>query len=123
MKNLKTFTTKRIFGKLFVLLAVLIVAVMPICGCTKWNKPEEPTSYTVTFDSDGGSAVTTQHVLPGGLATEPKDPKNGTYEFGGWYKDAKLTTTWNLDLDKVNANITLSAKWMNPEQPDVQGAT
>ena len=121
MKNSKTFTINKTFGKLLALLAVLIVAVMPIVGCA-WIKPEEPSSYTVTFDSDGGSAVTAQRVLPGELATEPKDPKNGNYEFVGWYKDAKLTTLWNFDTDRVNANITLYAKWRNPT-PDVPGET
>jgi len=45
------------------------------------------TTYTVTFDSQGGSTVGPQAVGDGGLVTKPTDPTKTGYTFGGWYKD------------------------------------
>ncbi|WP_243394316.1 Ig-like domain-containing protein [Bifidobacterium parmae] len=66
--------------------------------------------YTVTFDSNGGSAVATQTVDSGSVATSPTAPTRSGYTFGGWYSDAKLTTKYDFNSG-VTGNITLYAKW------------
>ena len=69
------------------------------------------TTYTVTFNSNSGSAVTSQSVNSGGTATKPTpDPIRAGYTFGGWYSDAALTTEY-VFTTPVTANITLYAKW------------
>jgi uncharacterized repeat protein (TIGR02543 family) len=70
----------------------------------------EPT-YTVTFESNGGTAVGAQTVVEGGLVTEPPEPTRSGYIFGGWYADAGLTTPWDFATNTVNADITLYARW------------
>ena len=70
----------------------------------------EPVTYTVSFDSNDGSAVASQTVLSGGKAVEPKDPTKEDYTFGGWYSDETLETQYDFD-DEVESNITLYAKW------------
>ncbi|TXK83999.1 InlB B-repeat-containing protein [Paenibacillus sp. N3.4] len=72
-------------------------------------------SYTVTFDSNNGSAAITQTVSHGGNATKPADPTKTGYTFGGWYKEAGLTNAWNFATDKVTAATTLYAKWTASE--------
>ena len=67
--------------------------------------------YTVTFNSNGGSAVTAQTVEAGEKATEPSDPTKDGYTFSGWYTSDTLTTAWDFSTDTVNSNITLYAKW------------
>lgn len=68
--------------------------------------------FTVTFNSNGGSAVTAQTVEQGGKATEPSPaPTKASKTFGGWYKEAALTNAWNFSTDTVSADITLYAKW------------
>ena len=64
-------------------------------------------SYTVTFDSDGGSSVATQVVTDGEKAQEPADPTRAGYEFAGWYKGAVLFDFNTL----ITENITLTAHW------------
>lgn len=60
----------------------------------------------MTFDSDGGSAVSEQKVL-NTSAIEPNEPKRNGYDFAGWYlNDAKYT----FDT-KITGNITLKAHW------------
>ncbi len=65
-------------------------------------------SFTVTFDSDGGSAVPAQTVYRGRRAQEPTAPEKAGYTFAGWYNG---DTAWTFDTDTVTADITLTAKW------------
>jgi uncharacterized repeat protein (TIGR02543 family) len=70
-------------------------------------------TYTVTFNTNGGTSVESQTVAEGGKATEPAAPAKTGLSFGGWYKEAGLTTLWNFATDTVTADITLHAKWTN----------
>jgi uncharacterized repeat protein (TIGR02543 family) len=68
-------------------------------------------SYTVTFDSNGGSTVAAQNVGHGDKATEPTPaPTKTGHAFGGWYRDAALTAGYSFN-DAVTGNLTLYAKW------------
>jgi len=69
-------------------------------------------TYTVTFDSQGGSAVVSQTVEQDAKVTEPTVPTKTDYAFGGWYKESGCTNAWNFDTDTVTANVTLYAKWI-----------
>jgi len=73
----------------------------------KWNA----NTYTVTFNSDGGSAVEPETVAHGEKATKPADPTKAGQDFGGWFKEAALTTAWNFATDVVTAATTLYARW------------
>lgn len=64
-------------------------------------------TYTVTFDSDGGTAVEAQTVNSGEKATEPAQPTKDSATFVEWQKDG---TAYNFD-DPVTADITLTATW------------
>lgn len=68
------------------------------------------TKYTVTFDSNGGSAVSSASVASGSKVTKPADPTKAGYTFVNWYKDENCTEAWNFD-DPVTGDITLYAKW------------
>lgn len=67
-------------------------------------------TYTVTFDSNEGSAVASQTVDYNAKATEPTDPTKSHYTFEGWFTDEELTTEYDFDTP-VTADITLYAKW------------
>ena len=67
--------------------------------------------YTVTFDSQGGSAVASQTIDHGGTVNRPADPVRSGYTFAGWYKDAACTDDWVFVSDAVTSNITLYARW------------
>ncbi|MBR2281825.1 MAG: InlB B-repeat-containing protein, partial [Spirochaetales bacterium] len=70
------------------------------------------TPRTVTFNSNGGSAVDAQIVADGYAATIPEAPTNGTKMFIGWYADAELTEAYNFSAP-VTADITVYAGWIN----------
>lgn len=68
-------------------------------------KPE--TKYTVAFDSNGGSAVSSQSIVEGKTASKPADPTRSGYTFTGWTLDGKA---FSFDT-KITKNITLKATW------------
>lgn len=72
----------------------------------------DPDSYSVVFNSNGGSAVDMQIVAAGGKATEPVDPTKSGYEFDAWYKEAQFINEWDFANDTVNAPTILYAKWL-----------
>ncbi len=66
-----------------------------------------PVNYTVTFDSDGGSAVDAQTVKSGECATKPADPTREGYTFKGWTLDGEA-----YDFSTpVTSDIALKASW------------
>ena len=90
---------KKIFTFFIVALAVLTLAA---CGKT----------FTVSFDSDGGSAVASQTVKEKESATEPAAPTKSGFNFVEWQLDgAKYDFS-----SKVTKDITLKATWKEKEK-------
>ena len=71
----------------------------------------ELATYTVTFDSTGGSNVAEQTVTEGNKATKPANPTRSGYTFKEWQLNGS-TYTFN---NAVTANITLTAVWTKDE--------
>lgn len=74
---------------------------------TSSSTSTKTTQYTVTFDSNGGSSVSTQKVNSGSKASKPSNPTKSGYKFAGWTLNG---SSYNFD-SKVTGNITLVAKW------------
>ncbi|MCH5163443.1 MAG: InlB B-repeat-containing protein, partial [Clostridiales bacterium] len=89
------------------LFAVLVAVVLALCcalvGCNK--------TFTVTFESNGGSSVASVQVDKDGKVTKPTNPNKEGYNFVAWFKDEALTQEWKFDTDTVTGDITLYAKW------------
>ncbi len=67
-------------------------------------------TYTVTFNSNGGSTVQSQTVDYNGKATRPvNDPTKDGYEFVGWYVGE---TEFKFEETNITDNITITAKWV-----------
>ncbi|WP_182302052.1 InlB B-repeat-containing protein [Cohnella cholangitidis] len=67
--------------------------------------------YPVTFNSNGGTAVSAQSVSYNDTAIAPTDPTKTGYTFEGWYKDAGFTTLFHF-TDAITGTATLHAKWL-----------
>lgn len=97
-----------------ILAAILsIVMILSLFGC---QEPPVTKSFTVTFDAQGGTAVSAQTVTDGEKATAPADPTKEDYNFLGWYVG---DTKYDFNT-AVTADVTLTAKWekkpaCNPE--------
>ncbi len=73
---------------------------------------------TVTFETNGGSAVESQTIAPNSYATEPAAPTRAYYTFDGWYADSEFRTAFNFS-SALKQSTTVYAKWtVNPEMAD-----
>lgn len=73
--------------------------------------------YTITFETNGGSAIGPTTVDEGVLLKKPQDPTKAGYTFAGWYTDAELTKAYDF-ANAVVDNMTLYAKWEQPMAPN-----
>ena len=82
---------------------ISIGALMSATGCST-------KTYTVTFETNGGTVVEAQQVKSQATVTEPKKPTKRPYSFGGWYADEKLEVEYDFSKPVTN-NLKLYAKW------------
>ena len=68
-------------------------------------------SYTVTFNSNGGSSVESFSVINGKTIEKPEDPTKEGYKFIGWYTDDKFTEPFLFGSQAVVSDLTLYAYW------------
>ncbi|MFC9710875.1 InlB B-repeat-containing protein, partial [Paenibacillus sp. NPDC056933] len=68
-------------------------------------------SYTVNFDSNGGTVVADQTVPYGELAAAPDIPTKAGHTFAGWYHEPELSTPFDLNTASIVQDTTLYAKW------------
>ena len=86
-----------------------------------WEKTEEPvTTFTVSFRTNGGTAVEQQTITEGGTVEKPMDPTRDGYTFTGWLLDGQpydFTTP-------IAGNIVLDAAWeQNTPIDELAGVT
>jgi uncharacterized repeat protein (TIGR02543 family) len=77
-------------------------------------------SHTVTFDSNGGSAVAPQIVADGSTATAPVPPTRPGLAFSGWFADPGFQSAFSFATPIV-ADVTLFAKWTVTTVLDIDG--
>ncbi len=105
--------------KLFKLIAmILAISTIVITSCKKDKEEEEPVTYTVTFDANGGSPTPAAlNVKAGNKTTAPQtNPVKADYIFLYWYQnDTAKAYDFNTP---VNANMTLYARWQDAAQAE-----
>lgn len=77
----------------------------------KWVKDSgtdvATTKYTIRFDSNDGSSVSSVEVEENGVVNRPSDPTRDGYKFISWQLNGK-----DYDFStRVSGNLTLTAKW------------
>jgi len=74
----------------------------------KWTQ----VSNTITFNSNGGSAVPAQTVMIGRFVTKPANPTKTGYTFIRWCSDAALTNEYIFETTQANTPLTIYAAWV-----------
>ena len=78
---------------------------------------EKANTFTITYNTLGGTSVTSQTVGEGEKFTKPTDPTKASteyeeYQFGGWYLDENCSDGKEFNFDNnITSNITVYAKW------------
>lgn len=75
-------------------------------------------TYLVSFETDGGTPITSQVVPRDGKATYPGIPEKDGYAFVGWYlikNEQDLKNSFDFD-SAIQRSTTLYAKWVDTEQ-------
>ena len=98
------------FGSRFLIWTTIILIYFSICSCTVDVESPQYNLCTVTFDTNGGSHVSSQILLSGTTATEPKDPNQYARSFLGWYTDHEFKNKFNFETP-ITRSVTLYAKW------------
>lgn len=79
-----------------------------------------PTGFTVSFETNGGSAVTSLTDVTA-LPELPTTQKTN-FKFLGWYYESTFTTEAKKD-DTILKDTTLYAKWKRVRMPVKSGST
>ena len=70
-----------------------------------------PVVYTITFNSNDGTAVESQNVNAGEKLTEPTPaPTREGFTFDGWYEDSTFSNKFDFNTP-ITDSMTLYAKW------------
>jgi len=73
--------------------------------------PIGTTYYSVTFNSNGGTAVAAQIINHGDRITRPTNLSRSGYVFDYWYSNAELTMSYDFTTPVIS-NVTLYARWI-----------
>ena len=78
---------------------------------------EKANTFTITYNTLGGTSVASQTVGEGEKFTKPTNPTKASteyeeYQFGGWYLDENCSDDKEFNFDNnITSNITVYAKW------------
>ncbi|MEE3342925.1 MAG: InlB B-repeat-containing protein [Bacilli bacterium] len=81
----------------------------------KWDDPV--IKHTVTFNTNGGSAIEPVLVVDGQTVNKPTNPTKNGKVFGGWYEDDNLENEYNFS-NPIMTNTTIYAKWLQEYNTD-----
>jgi uncharacterized repeat protein (TIGR02543 family) len=105
---------KKKWNVIGIIVMMMIISLLAV-GCEnpsgggKDDDQDDSVMYTVTFDSNGGSAVGAIQAESGNTITLPAEPSLTGFAFVGWF-NTDFTEQFTA-ATTVNANITVYAKW------------
>ena len=95
---------KRIILVVLGIIIVLLILLFVLKGCGAKE-------FAITFDTNGGSNVSSLTIKKEGKITKPEDPTKEGYVFDGWYYNGK-EFDFNTEITK---DMKLEARWAKVE--------
>ena len=91
-------------NKYIVLLIMMLLLV--IIGCDKNNDQNQKTevTYTITYNTGGGSSVDSQTVKEGEKAVKPNNPTKEGFVFVDWFNGESTTNMSRLHHCSINCS-------------------
>ena len=102
--------------KIAFLFTMLFAVCFVLAGCGDMGGTTAPSTYKITFDSDGGSGVAAIVAEAGAEIAAPTNPTKEGFNFVGWYL-GEVEYEFSV---MPETNITLKAKWEEVETPVVE---
>lgn len=91
----------------FLLLGVMTASLAgALAACTD----DGTQTYTFTFDTRGGSAISSLELKEGDTVTRPADPTKAMFTFDDWYTDTSLSTVYTFGTMPAQ-DVTVYAAW------------
>ena len=95
------------------------------CGQEIHAQIEEGRTLTVTFDTNGGSAIPALTGLSWhGSTMQTQEPKKAGYILEGWYQEAAFNNKWHFMGETgeslLEDDVTLYAKWTDDKAPALE---
>lgn len=106
--NKKIKEEKKIDKKTIIIIVLLLIILLIILFLVFGIKR----SYTITFDTNGGSLITNIEVKNNEVVKLPEPPTKDGYKFVGWTNEAGKVITKGT---KVTEDITLKAEWISDD--------
>lgn len=107
----------RLRNSLAILCSAAFCFSLALTGCNTAKKQSSSdsgvtseTTFTVTFDTQGGSEVAAQTVKYGDVVAKPDNPKREGYKFLNWYEDKEAVTIFDFSTE-ITSNWTIYAGW------------
>ncbi|MCL2705454.1 MAG: InlB B-repeat-containing protein [Spirochaetaceae bacterium] len=100
----------------------IFICLLFITGCPNPLIEHVVEPKKITFETNGGSSISTQTIFKGQTVSKPADPSRKGYRFGGWYLDNGIFAV-GWDFGTVpDRDMTLYAKWRDLSGlPDLGG--
>lgn len=95
-------------NRLRILVLLLVCFVLGACLFTSCGKPK---TFTVFYDTMGGSDVPSASVTEGESPSAPTDPIRFGFVFRGWFADAAATVPASPASTPVTGDVTYYAGW------------
>jgi len=93
-------------------MTIMILVLLSIIGVVSFSSPV----YTITFESNGGTSITTVQIQKEFFIEKPDNPEKDGFLFDGWFFD-DVTYFLPFDFDApVMTSLTLYAKWIKIEE-------
>ena len=101
---------KNIIKAVFLICALALLPTLVACNGNEEASETVGEIYrTITFNTNGGSAVASLKVRDNQYATRPEDPTLDNYVFRRWERDGR---EWLFEAKRVTEDMTLSALWV-----------
>jgi len=84
-------------------------ALDEVTGDATYQASRVKQTYTIAFNTDGGTKIDSQTLAYGSEVSKPADPEKEGFSFVGWTIEGETSTIeWPLN---INSNTTLVAVW------------
>ncbi len=104
------------------LISIAVIGLLIICSTfgALCFVAKKSSTVSITFDSNGGTSISSQALRKGEKIEKPEDPQKSGYEFEGWYKDLNDEKAFDFNTE-IKENETLVAKWSEIYKKDNNG--